>query len=363
MPYNVYVKVRVTGYVKSRRREIARGKGVPVSSARFTVQPGELAFIGGGLHRPECVLCLASGALLVSDWRGGVSRILPDGTQCHWLGEHPRGGPLQPNGIALSANGTLLIAHLGTEHGGVFRLLPQGRVETVVAAVDGIDLPPTNFPLEDAAGRLWITVSTRLKPRALGYRPTACDGFIVMADASGARIVADGLGYTNELALHPNGRELWVNETFARRLSRFAIRRGGTLGEKQVVATFGAGTFPDGLAFDAEGGAWITSIVSNRVIRVAPDGAQQTILEDAEAAHLDWVEKAFLSSTMGRPHLDKPAGKVLQNTSSLAFGGKDLRTAYLGSLQGPRLATFPVPLAGFPPPHWKRQLDSSYEAT
>ncbi len=334
-----------------------------MSAARLTVDPNQLAFVGEGLHRPECVLCLASGALLVSDWRGGVTRILPDGTQHHWLGQHPRGGPLQPNGIALGADGTLLVAHLGTEQGGVFRLLPQGRVETVVSAVDGIDLPPTNFPLEDAAGRLWITVSTRLQPRALGYRPSASDGFIVMADARGARIVADGLGYANELALHPNGRELWVNETFARKLSRFSIRSDGALGGKQVVATFGAGTFPDGLAFDADGGAWITSIVSNRIIRVAPDGAQETILEDADAAHLDWVEQAFLAETMGRPHLDKPAGKILKNTSSLAFGAHDLRTAYLGSLQDTRLATFRAPVAGFAPPHWNRRLHSSYDAT
>jgi len=118
------------------------------------------------------------------------------------------------------------------------------------------------------------------------------------------------------------------------------------------VTTFGHGTYPDGLTFDAEGGIWITSIVSNRVIRVSPDGSQSLILEDADPAHTDWAEKAYLAGTMGRPHLDKAAGRVLRNISSLAFGGPDLRTAYLGCLLGDALAHFHAPVAGHPPRHW-----------
>jgi sugar lactone lactonase YvrE len=47
------------------------------------------------------------------------------------------------------------------------------------------------------------------------------DGFIVRVDDAGARIVADGLGYTNEVQLDPSGERLYVNETFGRRLSRW----------------------------------------------------------------------------------------------------------------------------------------------
>ena len=42
-----------------------------------------------------------------------------------------------------------------------------------------------------------------------------------------AFIAADGLGYTNEVAIHPDGRWLYVNETFARRLTRFALQADG----------------------------------------------------------------------------------------------------------------------------------------
>ena len=143
-----------------------------------------------------------------------------------------------------------------------------------------------------------------------------------------------------------------MNETFGRRLSRFPLHPDGELGPKEVVTTFGNGTFPDGLRFDAEGHVWITSIVSNRVIRVAPDGAQTLVLEEVDAPHIEWAEQAYLAGTMGRPHLDKAAGKVLRNISSLAFGGPDLRTAYLGCLLGDRIASFRAPVAGAAPVHW-----------
>lgn len=319
---------------------------VPLAALRFT---------GTDLRRPECALCAANGDVYAADWRGGVMRIAPDGTQQLALGRHPDGGPLQPNGIALASDGTFLVAHLGAETGGVYRLGAQGSVTPVLTEIDGKPLPPTNYVIEDDAGRLWVTVSTWLSPRARGYRADVADGFVVLVDRRGARIVADGLGYTNELALHPSGRWLWVNETFGRRLSRFAVRDDGTLGPRQTVTTFGAGFFPDGLAFDAEGHAWVVSIVSNRILRVAPDGTQLPVLEDADAAHVEWVESAYLSGTMGRPHLDRAAGQVLRNISSIAFGGPSLRTAFLGCLLDQRLPTFDAPIAGHPPPHWYRQ--------
>jgi sugar lactone lactonase YvrE len=135
----------------------------------------------------------------------------------------------------------------------------------------GGPLPPSNFVISDGAGGLWLTISTRRVPRALGYRKDVDDGFIVHIAADGpARIAADGLGYTNECMVHPSGKWLYVNETFVRRLSRFELLGPGKLGRRETVCEFGAGTFPDGLAFDVDGNAWVTSIVSNRVVRVSP---------------------------------------------------------------------------------------------
>ena len=322
-----------------------------------TLRPGQVdlsavQFVGGGLVRPECVLATGAGALYTADWRGGVAKTAADGAHVLYAGRLPGQRALRPNGIALRRDGSFLLADLGETVGGVYVLARDGAVQPLVEAVDGIDLPPTNFVFEDPSGRTWITVSTRRVPRAAGYRADVADGFIVLIDSHGARIVADGLGFTNEAMLSPDGAWLYVNETFARRLSRFRVATDGSLSGRETVTTFGHGTYPDGLAFDADGYLWITSIVSNRVLRVAPDGAQVVVLEDADATHVQWCEDAYVAGTLGRPHLDRAGGRMLRNISSLAFGGPDLRTAYLGCLLGDTIATFRTPVAGHPPFHW-----------
>ncbi len=311
-----------------------------------------LVSLGRDLDRPECVLCTARGDTYVADWRGGVMLIAPDGSQTLFAGRAPGDRPLKPNGIALRADGSFLVADLSPETGGIFELHRNGQVRPLLEQVDGVTLPPTNFVIEDGAGRTWVTVSTRHVPRILGCRPDCDDGFIVVMDVQGARIVADGLGYTNEVAIDPSGRWLYVNETFARRLSRFELRPGGELGPRQTVTEFGQGTFPDGVAFDADGHAWITSIVSNRVIRVAPDGSQVIVLEDSDDEHLAWVEASWARGALERQHLDRVRSRRLKNTSSLAFAGPDLKTAVLGCLQGKTLETFRVDVAGLAPIHW-----------
>ena len=56
----------------------------------------------------------------------------------------------------------------------------------------------------------------------------------------------------------------------------------------------------------------------------------------------------FAAETMDRRHLDNIKSRRLRNISSLAFGGSDLKTIYMGYLLGDSLATFPF--AGGPKP-------------
>lgn len=318
-----------------------------------------LRSVGHDLRRPECVLATADGSLYVSDWRGGVCHLRADGSQSLYLGTLPDGGELKPNGIALLEDGSFLLAQLGDTCGGVYRLYRDGRVTPWLTEVDGQPLPPTNFVVEDQERRFWVTVSTRLAPRALAYRSDVADGFVVLVDQRGARIVADGLGYTNEVAVHPNGRWLYVNETFARRLSRFEITADGSLGARELVAEFAPGTFPDGMAFDTAGSVWVVSIVSNRLIEVQEDGQQHVWLEDVAANHLDAVEAAYRAGSMGRPHLDAIQSQRLRNISSIAFSGPDRRTAVLGCLLGNSLESLTLPNPGWMPVHWNFPLPNA----
>lgn len=309
--------------------------------------------IGHDLERPECVLTTEAGGLLVSDWRGGVTVIYRDGTQRRWLARST-GFDLRPNGVALAQDGSLLIAHLG-ETGGVYRLGTDGSPTPVLLDVDNVPLPPTNFVTTGAGGRTWISVSTRHHPRQLAWRPGIADGFIVLIDQRGARIVSDGLAYTNEVRQDPSGRWLYAVETFGRRLVRFPIRANGDLGNAETVVGFGHGCFPDGFEFDAEDGIWITSLVSNRLLRF-DDDRLDTVIEDANVAHIDEVERAFLSGTMSREHLGPIPGTEMQHLTSIAFGGRDLRTGYLGTLHATCVFRFRSPVPGRPPVHWTTSI-------
>jgi sugar lactone lactonase YvrE len=231
----------------------------------LTVDPAEVTFIGAGLTRPECVLTTRSGDLFISDRRGGISQIHPDGrTEFIEARNHPDG--FMPNGIALMPNRDVMIANLGAA-GGVWRMTLDGDITLVLSEIDGKPLPPPNFVGLDRAGRLWITVSTWQLPREKAFAKGFADGFIIVMDDAGARIVAEGIGFTNEAVVDPTGQWLYVNETIGRQTLRFPIHGDGSLGPREVVATFPPATFPDGLTFDAEGGVWIVSVASNRVIR------------------------------------------------------------------------------------------------
>ncbi len=312
----------------------------------------DVSFLGEGLARPECVLATASGDIFVSDHRG-ASRTGRDGkTKIIAAQGAPEG--FMSNGMALLPDRSFLIANLGPT-GGVYRMTQDGTLTPHLLEVDGKPLPPTNFVGVDGHGRTWITVSTRQFPRTIAATPEwPGDGFIVLMDKSGARIVADGIGYTNEAILDASGEWLYVNETYGRRLSRYRVGPDSTLGPRETVYQFGAAVFPDGLAHDAEGQVWIVSVVSNRVIRVNPaTGAAETILEDNDPAELEAMERDYQGGIHDHPaRAAIGARRTLGNVASIAFGGPDLRTVYLGSLGGTRIAQFTSPVAGMKPPHW-----------
>lgn len=316
----------------------------------FSLKPGELKTLGKGLRRPECVLCTEAGHLFVSNRQGGVTHLAPDGGQRDIIGD----GAVKPltNGFAIAPNGDFLLANLEPP-GGVWRLTPDGRQSPFLTEVDGQQLEQINYVGVDVKGRTWVTISTRLIPRHRAQRKGASDGFIVLVDGRGARIVADGLGYTNEAIADSQGEWLYVNETFAKRTSRFRIGADGALGPKEVVYEYGKAEFPDGLALDVEGAFWTTCVVSNSVVRVTPDGKGRTIVAENDPAHMDEVERAYQEGSLAREHLEKHPARTMKQISSIAFGGKDLRTAYLGNLLDDRIYSFQSPVAGQPMSHWR----------
>lgn len=316
----------------------------------FSVASSALTFVGEGLSRPECIMATRSGDLFMPDKRGGIAVVRADGrTELIRAKNAPNG--FMPNGFALMPDRSFLIADLGPE-GGVWHMAPDGTMTPKLMEIDGKHLEPTNFVGIDAKGRVWVSVSTRMVPRELSMQKGHADGYIILIDEKGARIVADGLGFTNEAIVDPSGQWLYVNETIARRTSRFAIAEDGSLGKRETFAEYGAASFPDGFAFDEEGAIWTVTVVSNRVIRTTQDGKQELIFEDSDADAIAAAEAAFQNGSYNRAHLDAGGKRPSGNLSGLAFAGPDLKTVYLGSLFAPHLASFRSPIAGAPPVHW-----------
>ena len=291
------------------------------------ISPASLTPVGTNLHRPECVLVDRDNNVYVPDWRGGVTRIAADGSQQTWLARNPP-VELRPNGIEILPDDSFLLANLG-DAGGVWQLHRDGTLRPFLLEIERTPLPPANFVVRQG-DRTWISVSTWRMPRQQAWRQDVADGFIVLVDRHGARIVIEGLHYTNEVRPDPTGTWLYVVETFGRRLSRFRIAANGDLSASEVVVSLGHGCFPDGFAFDRTGGIWITSLVSNRLLHF--DGHElTTILEDVSAEYVAAVEHAFVNGEMRAEHLGPIPGTRLQHLTSVACGadGTDL---YLGSL-------------------------------
>ena len=173
-------------------------------------------------------------------------------------------------------------------------------------------------------------------------------GYIILLDRNGPRIVADGLHQTNEVKVSPDGRYLYAVETLGRRIVRFEIGTNGRLGRKEIVgpADLGHGAYPDGFAFDAEDNIWLTLIIRNGLAVITRDGDYHIVYEEPKTAAIDTLVEAIRTRAADVDKMRACIGERLPFPTSIAFGGKDGRTAYVGSLATPHIFTFQSPVAG-----------------
>ena len=331
--------------------------------AGFQVDPAALEFVGTGLERPECILAEPDGTLWSADGRGGVMRIEPDGTQQLILqGAANTASDFQsrlvdaegslPNGLAFDADGSILIANWGTER--LERMSRDGqRTEVLLDQIDGKRLGKVNFVTRDSKGRLWVTVTTRMQPWTDHVKTQSRDGMILLIDARGARIVAEGLCGTNELRFDADETWLYVAETTARHVTRFRVAGDG-LKDREVYGPADLGGYNDGIAFDSYGNLWTTLVMADRLVAITPEGDLLTILDlGGDSAALAALDAAHLAGQVTPELMQATGGTLCRWMASLTFGGPDLRTVYLGSLQGSRIPFFRSPVAGLPLLGWR----------
>lgn len=310
--------------------------------ATFTLNAVDFSTFGSGLRRPECVWVDGEG-VWTSDDRGGIARVTADGSA-----ELRGSGIGQPNGFSRTGDGSFIVA--GLKKNAVFRIDPAGQVGVLLDRIEGKPLGMINAAWADKGGRIWVSVMARKVSwrRAFNGKP---DGFIILIENGQARIVADGLHLPNELKVHPDGRHLYVVESLANRVVRFPIQSNGDLGPLEVFgpAGLGHGAIPDGFAFDADGNVWVTLITRNAIVIIDEGGALHTVYEEPKRNAVDWIAKAMRDRSFGLFGLFRILackGRTLGLPTSLAFGGEDGRTAYVGSLGLHHLLTFRAPVAG-----------------
>ena len=313
----------------------------------FTVSLSELKFVGKDLSQPECVLAEKDGTLWTSNSNGMVSRINTDGSQTT-LGDFDG----EPIGLAMNGTGDFYVASGVGQN--VVKLFRDGSHDVVLSEINGEPLGYVNFVYLDHQDRLWVTVSTREShwwPAIANPRP---DGSIILVDEEGSRVVADRLMFTNEVRMDANEDYLYVAETMAARVLRYPIRLDGNLGEQEVFwqGDPSKGMGPDGITFDAEGNLWVALILRNGLMIITPDGEGHIVFDDANDDVIEGYIAKAVAGNLIQEDMYPLAGETLQMTTSIAFGGPDLKTVYMGSLVMPHLLTFKSPVAGLPMRHW-----------
>ena len=311
--------------------------------------PTDLAQTGSGLNRPECVLATQDGSLYTGDWTLGIARIAPDGTTGPAVEADLIAQGFRPNGIALTADGDFLFANMGRA-GGVWRVGRRGEARPFATELAGRPMPRTNFVLVDG-DRAWVTISS-LTRKHEHFTAEENTGQILLVQDGKVTVAADGLNWTNELRIAPDGKHLFVNETFACRTTRYDVAADGVL-TNPVRLTFPQDTYPDGMAYDAEGALWIACVISNRLIRVAPDLTWTVLFEDVDRRELDVVASAYSKGLLTWDQISQSRGSCVSNLSSIAFGGPDLKTLYLGGLGIGAVQVLRSPVAGIPMEHWR----------
>jgi gluconolactonase len=333
----------------------------------WQVDPAAIRAVGHDLARPECILAERDGSLWTADSRGGVVHIRPDGSQKL---VRPGGVALRadeaeeapdlvhgtlPNGLAFARNGDFLIANFGTDALEV--MTRDGRSRVLCDSVDGVRLGKVNFVLRDSRDRLWVTVSTKIDPWSEAICKTISDGYVVLIDEHGPRIVADGFHFANEARLDAEEEWLYVAETCARRVTRLKVGADGSLSGREVYgpSSLGPGAL-DGIAFDVWGNLWATMIFADRLAAITPEGDVLTLFEDGDREAVARFDAELDSgAVVSFETISATGGKVAPWMTSLTFGGPDLRTVYLGSLKGVSLPFFRSPVAGLPMAHWSER--------
>ena len=76
------------------------------------------------------------------------------------------------------------------------------------------------------------------------------------------------------------------------------------------------------------------------------------IFDESTPEEVKMLNDAFQEGSVDAELLLKCGGTIATWCASITFGGKDLKTVYVGSLRATQIPYFTSPIAGLPMVHW-----------
>jgi len=294
--------------------------------------------ITAGLEFPEGPVVMADGTVLVTELLGGrITRVHPDGKK-ETVAE-PGGSP---NGAAIGPDGALYVTNSGGwqfhevmglkipnsqqpddySGGRVERIdMLSGAVTVLYTECDGNELVGPNDLVFDTHGGFYF--SDHGKDR--GRVRTTGALYYAQPDGSSIREIVYPLESPNGVGLSPAGDRLYTVETHTGRVWAWNLSGPGELvggasvsahGGEMICGLAGMQLF-DSLAMDSAGNVVVATLVTGALSVISPTG--------------ELLDQVFVGDPM---------------VTNVAFGGPDLKTAYVTCSGTGRLVSVPFERPG-----------------
>jgi gluconolactonase len=276
--------------------------------------------IATGLKFPEGPIAMADGSvLLVEIGRGTLTRIDASGrtSVVAETGGGPNGAAIGPDGACYITNNGgfewVTDSHGTRPHtqaknytsGSIQRVdLKTGKVDTLYTKGPNHKLNGPNDLVFDAHGGFYFTDLGKRRDRD---QDTGCI-YYAKADGSAIKEVAFPLMTPNGCGLSPDGRVLYIAETWTGRVWAYDIKAPGEIDKKawpspsggRLLAGVGGFNNFDSLAVDSAGNVCVATLFNPGITSIAPDGSFK--------------------------HIPIPGDPYVTN---VCFGGKDMKTAFI----------------------------------
>ena len=228
-----------------------------------------------------------------------VHRFKPDNDELRrWEFEEPVAG------VALTKEEKVLLVALGSRV--VFWEPETHSWSDAGLRLEGWPRVRFNDGRVDPRGSFWVgTMWNNVLPDGGEGETGGTDGVLYRFDPGGeANVWERGIGIANTVAWSPDGTKFYFGDTLANevRVYDYDLDTGTIANRRPFLSGFECG-LPDGSAVDAEGYLWNCRVGGGCIVRVAPDGMIDRVLEF-------------------------PTPKP----TSCTFGGKDLDTLFVTSI-------------------------------